>query len=61
MNPSRSTQAEGPGSESAHSGGSKDVRGAIGISPKVRLATWQSGFPKGATLLGTAIPKLYQR
>ena len=61
MKPSSSTQARGPGSESAHSGGSKDVWGAIGISPKVRLATWQSGFPKGAVLLETAIPELYQR
>ena len=50
MKPSSSTQAGGPGSESAHSSGSKDVRGAIGVSPKVRLTTWQSGFPKSAAL-----------
>ena len=61
MKPSSSTQAGGPRSESAHSGGSKDAREAIGISPKVRLATWQSRFPEGAALLGTTIPELYQR
>ena len=33
---------------------SKDVRGAIGISPKVRLTTWQSGFPESVALLGPA-------
>ena len=27
----------------------------------MRLATWQSGFPEGAALLGTTIPELYQR
>ena len=41
-----------PGSESAHSGGSKDVWGAIGVSPKVRLTTWQSGFPESVALRG---------
>ena len=61
MKPSSSTQAGRPGSESAHSGSSKDVRGAIGVSPKVRLTTWQSGLPEGAALLGTTIPVLYQR
>ena len=54
MKPSSSTQAGGSGSESAHSGGSKDVRGTIGVSPKVRLTTWQSGFPESAALLGPA-------
>ena len=34
MKPSSSTQAGGPGSESAHSGGSKDVLGDIGVSPR---------------------------
>ena len=52
MKPSSSTQVGGPGSESAHSGGSKDVRGAIGVSPKVRLTTWQSGLPESAVLGG---------
>ena len=41
-----------PGSESVHTGGSKDVRGSIGISPKERLTSWQSGFPESAALLG---------
>ena len=53
MKPSSSTQARGLESESAHSGGSKDVRGAIGVSPKVRLTTWQSGFLESAALLET--------
>ena len=29
------------------------MRGAIGISPKVRLTTWKSGLPESAVLLGT--------
>ena len=37
-----------------HSGSSKDVRGAIGVSPKVRLTIWQSGFPESAALLEPA-------
>ena len=41
-----------PKSESAYSGGSKDVRGAIGVSPKVRLTTWQRRLPKSAALGG---------
>ena len=28
------------------------MRGAIGISPKERLTSWQSGFPESAALLG---------
>ena len=32
--PSSSTQGRSLGSESAHPGGSKDVRGAIGVSPR---------------------------
>ena len=28
--------------------------GAIGVSPKVRLTTWQSRFPESAALLGHA-------
>ena len=30
------------------------MRGAIGVSPKERLTSWQSGFPKSAALLGPA-------
>ena len=36
-----------------HSGGSKDVRGAISVSPKERLTSWQSRFLESATLLRT--------
>ena len=28
------------------------MRGAIGVSPKVRLTTWQSGLPESAALSG---------
>ena len=28
------------------------MRGAIGVSPKDRLTSWQSGFPESAALLG---------
>ena len=28
------------------------MRGAIGVSPKERLTSWQSGFPKSAALFG---------
>ena len=53
MKPSSSTQAGGLGSESEHSSSSKEVWGAIGVSPKVRWTTWQSVFPKSAAWLGT--------
>ena len=35
-----------------HSGDSKDVWGAIGVSPKERLISWQSGFSESVALLG---------
>ena len=54
MKPSSSTQTRRPGSESAHSGGSKDVWGAIGVSSKERLTSWQSGFPESVAMLGPA-------
>ena len=52
MKSSSSTQAGRPRSETMHPGGSKDVRGAIGVSPKERLTSWQSGFPESVALLG---------
>jgi hypothetical protein len=66
VKPSSSTQAGTPLSGSAHPGGSKDVRGTNGVSPRTGnqfQMSWQIGFPKSAVLIGPAnlVLGLYQR
>ena len=61
MKPSSSTQA-GDASSGVHSGGSKDVRRAIGVSQgglesRTTLAEW---FSENVDLFGLATPESYQ-